>query len=422
MRRSARFFTLALGLTLAACSDPSGPGDGDPITRLPRTLSVAEQEVVRRSNDFGVELFRRVVADDDRPNVVISPLSASMALGMTLNGARGETFDGMRAALAFDGLAQEDINRAYRDLIDLLTTLDPAVRFDIANAIWANETIAFRQDFFQTVRQAFDAQAASRDFASQATLDEINDWVDEKTNGYIERILESLDPELAMLLVNAIYFDGNWTTRFDPADTAPGTFTRAGGSTVTVDMMKLSDAKVSLGGGNGYQAAELPYGGGAFAMTLVVPQGDARAFVAGLDRARWDSIVQSLGEPRDIDLLSMPKLKLSYDVWLNDALRAMGMARAFTPAADFSGMSDATDLCIDFVRQKTALEVDEAGTRAAAVTVVGMRPTSFNGLIVDRPYLLAIRERLSGTVLFMGLVGDPTVEDSAEAAPQDGCV
>ncbi|MEX2467505.1 MAG: serpin family protein [Gemmatimonadota bacterium] len=411
-----------LSLTLSACSNPSGPSVGDPITELPRSLTLVEQEIIASSNGFGLELFRRVVADDGRENVVLSPLSASMALGMTLNGARGGTFDAMRGTLGFGDLSQDEVNTAYRELIGLLTGLDPAVRFDIANAIWANEEIAFRDAFFETVREAFDAEAASRDFADGATLEEINAWVDEKTEGFIDSILDELDPELAMLLVNAIYFDGAWTTEFDPDDTAPGPFTRADGSTVTVEMMKLTDAEISLGGGEGYEAAELPYGGGAFAMTLVVPHGDARAFVDGLDEARWSSIVGSLGEARDIDLLSMPKLALAYDVWLNDALRAMGMEVAFTPQADFSAMSETANLCIDFVRQKTMLEVDEVGTRAAAVTAVGVGPTSFNGLVVDRPYILAIRERLSGTVLFMGLIGDPTVEDSGEPAAQEGCM
>jgi serine protease inhibitor len=416
---------LALGFVFASigCSDPAGPGADDPITELPRNLTVVEQELIERSNGFGLELFRRVVADDERANVVLSPLSASMALGMTLNGAQAGTFDAMRSTLGFGGLSQSEINTAYRDLIDLLTALDPAVRFDIANAIWANETISFRDVFFQAVRASFDAEAASRDFGDSATLEEINDWVDEKTQGFIDSILDDLDPEMAMLLINAIYFEGQWTTRFDPDDTQPGSFTRADGSQVTVDMMRMTDAEISLGGGPGYQVAELPYGGGAFAMTVIVPQGqDARTFAAGLDEAVWAGIVGSLSEPREIDLIAMPKLSIAYDAWLNDALRDMGMQVAFTPQADFSGMSESVGLCIDFVRQKTMLEVDEAGTKAAAVTVVGMRPTSFFGLVADRPYILAIRERLSGTVLFMGLIGDPTFEDSGEPDPQAGCM
>lgn len=421
MRSRTISTTAALALLLAACSDPSGPADVQPITQLPRSLSVAEQEVIARSNTFGLELLRSVVADDERSNVVLSPLSASMALGMTLNGARSGTFDAMRSTLGFQGLDQDEINASYRDLIELLTSLDPNVRFRIANAIFANEDITFRDAFFAAVRDAFDAEAASRDFSDPATLQEINAWVDEQTEGLIERILEDLDPDMAMLLLNAIYFEGAWTTQFDPEDTAPGDFERLDGSSVSVPMMRLTDAEIALGGGAGYQAAELPYGGGAFAMTLVVPTGDPRDFVAGLTDARWSEITGSLGEPTDIDLLSMPKLKLAYDTFLNDALREMGMGVVFTDQADFSGMTEEVALCVGFVRQKTFLEVDEVGTKAAAVTAVGIRPTSFNGLVVDRPFVLAIRERLSGTILFMGLVGDPSVEDAGEPEPQQGC-
>jgi serpin B len=186
-------------------------------------------------------------------------------------------------------------------------------------------------------------------------------------------------------------------------------------------MRQRNDAEVALGGGEGYQTGELRYGGGAFAMTIVVPQEDVRTFASGLDDALWTEIVLGLGDPGNIDLLSLPKLSLAYDAWLNDALRALGMEVAFTDAADFSGMSETVALCLDFVRQKTMVEVDEAGTRAAAVTAVGVAPTSFFGLVVDRPFVFAIRERLSGTVLFLGLVGDPTVQDSGEPQEQPGC-
>ena len=127
---------LVVGLSAAACSDPAGPAD--PIKQLPRSLTLVEQELIERSNGFGLELFRRIVAGDERPIVVLSPLCASMGRGMTLNGARAATFDAMRSTLGFGRLSQVEINEAYRNLIDMLTDLDPAVRFDIANAVWAN--------------------------------------------------------------------------------------------------------------------------------------------------------------------------------------------------------------------------------------------------------------------------------------------
>ncbi|HUP53473.1 MAG TPA: serpin family protein [Longimicrobiales bacterium] len=411
-------------LGLGGCSDAAGPDEGgEPITELPRALSVSERAVIEGSNAFGVELFARVVAEDARPNIVLSPLSASMALGMTLNGADGPTFDAMRSTLGFGGLTQEEINASYRDLIDLLRGLDPAVQFAIANAIWANEQYAFHQSFFDAVSAAFDASAESRDFGDPATLADINAWVDESTEGLIDSILDSLDPELVMLLVNAIYFDGAWTNEFDPDDTRTQAFTRADGSTVQVDMMTMSGVEFPLGGGQGYSAVEMPYGGGAFSMVVVVPSGSgARDFAATLDADAWDALVEGL-VPQELDALSIPKLTLEYDTYLNDALDAMGMGVAFRPGADFTRLSPAgNQMCIDFVRQKTFIEVDERGTRAAAVTAVGIGPTSFIGLIADRPFVFALRERLSGTILFVGLVEDPTATTEDAEPYESECV
>jgi serine protease inhibitor len=390
--------------------DSLGPSS-DPITELPRALTVAEQEIIRSANSFGLDLMREVTARDDRANIVLSPLSASMALGMTLNGAGGETFDAMRATLGFAGLTQTEINDSYRELIELLTELDPEVRFDIANSMWANQDVPFHASFLQAVTAAFGARSESRDFRDPATLAAINDWVDQSTNGLIDRILDELDPELALLLINAIYFDGAWTTQFDPGDTKRQAFTREDGSTVEVDMMAIKDVELPLAIGSDYSAVELPYGGEAFSMVVIVPREDPRSFLAGLDTDGWNAVIARLA-PGTVDLVAIPKFTLSYDGFLNEALKAMGMGVAFRPGADFTRMSPAGNgLCIDFVRQKTFIEVDERGTRAAAVTAVGVRVVSFLGVIADRPFVFAIRERLTGTILFVGFVGDPLAED-----------
>ena len=413
---AVRHFTQSLSahlvvlVTVAACSDLAGPGLS-PLTELPRTLSVTEQQVLRSSTAFGFDLIREVAARDQRPNVVLSPFSASMALAMALNGADGETFDEMRTTLGFPELTLQEINDAFSSLTDLLTTLDPDVRFEVGNSLWANQDVPFHESFMQAVAAAFDARSESRDFADPATLEAINAWAAENTGGLIDSILDELDPALALLLINAIYFDAPWATRFDPDDTTARDFRRADDSVVPVDMMSLRDVEVRLGQGPEYAAAELPYASTAFTMVIIVPHGDARSFLAELDQAAWDAVLAGL-RPTTVDVLSIPKFSLMYDSFLNDALREMGMARAFRPGADFTRMSSVGDrLCIDFVRQKTFIEIDERGTRAAAVTTVGVGVTSFTGFVVDRPFVFALRERLSGAVLFVGLVGDPTAED-----------
>jgi serpin B len=187
----------------------------------------------------------------------------------------------------------------------------------------------------------------------------------------------------------------------------------------------MDAVEVDRGYGADYAAVELPYGGGAFSMVIVLPREptSAREWLAGVDADAWAALVDGL-TPGELDLLQVPKYTLSFDAYLNDALRAMGMDVAFRPGADFTRLSPIGDqLCIDFVRQKTFIEVDERGTRAAAVTAVGVVLTSFSGFVVDRPFVFAIRERLSGTLLFVGLVGDPTAADAGAAPPpsRDDC-
>jgi serpin B len=414
---------LVVLVALAACSDGVTP-PGEPITELPRALTASEESVIAASNVFGIELLRRVVAGDDRANVVLSPLSASMALGMTLNGAASTTFDGMSSTLGFGGLTQEEINASYRGLIELLTELDPTVTFEIANAIWANQGFPFHEAFFQAVDAAFDARAETRDFADPATVSAINAWVDDRTHGLIDSIVDSLDPALVMLLVNAIYYEAIWTNRFDPGATGPAPFARDDGTSVTVDMMRVDEPEVPFRWGPDYAAVELPYGGQAFSMIVVVPTGDAtvRDLVAELDPAAWEALLDGLGVQK-LAYVELPKFTLTYDGFLNDALEGMGMEEAFAPGADFTNMSPLGDqLCISYVRQKTYIEVDERGTRAAAVTAVGVGVTSAPpGFVADRPFLFAIRERLSSTLLFAGVVGDPTAEDPGPGEATSDC-
>jgi serpin B len=420
MKRVVVLAAVPFAVLLQGCgTDPSGPAD--PIDALPRPLTVTEQELVSASNRFGFDLFRRVHAAEDGPNVFLSPLSASMALGMILNGAAGETWAGMRGALAFDDLSAEQINASYRSLIDLLTDLDPAVRFDIANSVWAREGFAVLPSFYDVIREYFDGEARTLDFNDPQSLATINGWISEATNGRIEKGIDEISDADLMFLINAIYFNGDWTERFDRGRTQRTAFTRTDGSTVQVDMMT---GKVELGyaADPRWTAGELPYGGGAFGMVLVVPRDDVSLddVVRDFDAAAWDALTARLQES-ELDVF-LPKFRFEYDTWLNDPLIDMGMSRAFSPDADFSALTPG-NVCIQFVRQKTFIEVDEEGTEAAAVTVGGVGVTSLPPqLRVDRAFLFAIRERLTGTILFMGTIGDPTVEETQpKAKPAPPC-
>lgn len=405
--------TLVVAFTAAACQDPAGPeATPEAIGTLPRSLTAVEVEVIARSNAFAFDLLRQVhAASPDRANIFLSPLSASMALGMTMTGAAGETFDAMRATLGFDGLDQAEINQAYRELTRMLLSLDPRVELRIANSTWARKGLPFDSGFFEAVRTWFDAEARELDFGDPASVDVINGWAADKTNGRIREVIETIPDEAILFLLNAVYFKGKWTDRFDAANTSPGPFTLADGSVVQVPRMRgtpptryLSLPDVTVG--------EIPYGGKAFVMTIVVPRtGTVADLVASLDDETWNRWIASASDFGRVRV-ELPKFELAYGDRLNLALKALGMGIAFDPErADFSRLTRAARAYLSFVKQDTYLKVDEEGTEAAAVTSVGFGVTSVNPpppeLIVDRPFLVAIRERLSGTILFIGVIGDP---------------
>ena len=392
----------------------------EPIVELPRQLTTAEREIIRTANRFGFDLFSRVNAAEPGPNVFLSPLSASMALGMLMNGAAGQTWEDMRGTLGFAGLSEAEINASYRGLIDLLLGLDPHVTVRIGNSVWSREDVPFEPPFFTAVGEYFDAEARALDFDDPASVDVINQWASDATNGRIDKVIDRIEVYHIMFLLNAIYFKGTWTQEFDPEDTRPAPFRRADGSEVTVQMMHLeAGSRVPFAATNEYQAIELAYGGGAYAMVVVLPSQDRSLdeLVASLDASAWDGLIANLDSARVT--VSLPRFRLEYEELLNDPLIDMGMGVAFGDAADFTRLTPLarTDpVCIHFVKQNTFVEVNEEGTEAAAVTSVGIGAVSAPpAFVADRPFLFAIRERLSGTILFMGAIGDPTREQSEAA-------
>ena len=398
---------LVAALIGTACSEattPSPKAPIEPITALPRALTESETKVIASSNDFAFDVFRTGNLSQHKENVFISPLSASMALGMTANGANGQTYDEMRSALRLSGATREDVGGGYKSLIALLRGLDPGTDFRIANSIWYERTFPFNASFLDESKLQFDARVEALDFNSPSALTTINSWVSEQTNDKIPAILESIADNERMFLVNAIYFKGTWQKQFDKSKTVDAPFHAADGTTSTVRMM-ARDEGVRYTATPEYSAVDLPYGNSAFTMTVVLPNGDIDAFAESFDQAKWNVLVTSL---HDSNLqVYLPRFRMEWKRQLNDDLKQLGMRLAFTPySADFTRMSPlGLDLYITKVLQKTFVEVDEEGTEAAAATVVGIGVTSFPGQFrADRPFLVVIRERFSGTILFIGKI------------------
>jgi serpin B len=390
----------------AACSSSSEPL-GRPLT----DLDPAEKLVSSSGNDFSFALFQQLARSEAGKNVVVSPLSASMSLGMTLNGAAGPTFDAMRSAMRLGSGDVAQINAGYRKLIDALHGVDQATTFQVANSIWYRNTFPFRQSFLDTTKKYFDAEVKGLDFADRsASLSTINNWVSSKTNGRIPTIIDDVTPDEVMFLINAVYFKGAWQVQFDPKSTSNGTFLAADGTQQSVPFMHrpmYREPRFSSGGSQtGLSITEVPYGNGSFVMDFIMgpvtnPRASIDSIAGMLTPTVWDGLLSSL---REVDYaLAIPKFTATYERVLNNDLSTLGMGVAFTPAADFSNTSSA-GLQIEFVKQKTFIQVDETGTEAGASTITGVIPTSLSEVEINRPFIFAIREKGSGTILFVGKI------------------
>jgi len=403
-----------LAWAVASCSDVTGPSLApELITELPRSLSQAEVDLIEANNVFALKLFREIDAQSaPDSNIFVSPLSISMALGMTYNGAAGETRLAMGRTLEVQDLSLDAVNQGYRDLIDLLFNLDPQIEWQLGNSIWYRDGFFVEPSFLDVNRTFFDAQVNALDFGAPDAADIINQWVSESTNGRIEEIVaDPIDADMMMFLINAIFFKGSWRNQFDRSLTRDAPFTLRDGTVITTPMMSHQETmEVRLAGDDLVSVLELPYGGDAFTMTVVLPRPDVslESVIEVLDTERWASWISDLRDRESF--VELPKFSFEYEIELEDVLTAQGMGIAFSDgAADFTGIHPPGGLFISEVKHKTFIQVDEEGTEAAAVTQVGATFTSGPGLFaVNRPFLFAIRERLSGTILFIGKMVDPT--------------
>jgi serpin B len=403
-------FILCLSVCFAACnSDSPVP---DPVVTKPRAdipLTQNEKQLTVAGNSFAYDLYTKVRAIKTTPNVVLSPLSVSLAFSMVNNGAAGTTREEIQKVLGFEGYGAADINSYYKKMMEAATTVDPQVTLETANSIWTNNGFPVLPEFVNVNREAFDAEVRNEDFSLPSTLKMINDWASEKTHGKIPTILEELDPETVVLLMNALYFLGDWSDAFDEGNTADAPFTNANGQNTKVKMMKKMVNETSYCENEQFATINLPYGNGAFYMQLILPHKNVP-----LEEVTKDLQKNLNWKTSDLEMvhanvsLELPRFEIDFEIGLNDVLKGLGMNAAFDPyTADFSAMSDIPTF-ISFVKQKASITVNEKGSEAAAVTVVGMLTTSVpptpvaRDFHVDRPYLFLIKEVSTDAIFFMG--------------------
>lgn len=398
-------FCICFGL-IHCSKNPISPTD-----KLLNELTSLDKKVIESDGSFGIKLFKEI-AKEESENIFISPLSVSMALGMTYNGADGSTKEAMQRTLELNGLTIQEVNESYKKVIELLAGLDYNVKFQIANSIWYRNTYNFEEDFFNICKEYFISEVQGLNFDDPNSKNIINEWVNTKTNGKIKEIVERIDPISAMFLINAIYFKGTWKYKFDEKKTKDDLFTLPNGSKVNCKMMN-QESDFEYLANTDFQAVELPYGEGGYRMTIILPNPDKEIeqLISELTGDKLNQLFLSFSKQGGV--LEMPRFKLEYKINLNDVLKALGMGVAFSMEANFTKMDKKNMLFIREVLHKTFVEVNEEGTEAAAATSVemGFKSAEPKGIFmrVDRPFIFLIRENISNTILFIGKIVEPVM-------------
>ncbi len=375
------------------------------IRKFPVEETGISPEVIEGNNRFAFDIMKKLSEDDENDNTFISPLSISTALTMTYQGARANTRYEMAKVLGYEGINDKELNKTYKYLLEYLKKVDDKVELNINNSIWAREGYEFNEDFMAVNKDVFDAYIELMDFSKADSADTINNWISDATKEKITKMVDSpIDASVMMYLINAIYFKGTWTEEFDEERTQISEFNTVDGKKRDVYMMNKTGT-VDYGKGDGYEAIRLPYGNGKTSMYIILPSVDSSVneLVSEMDISKWNTIKKSIKETEEV-VVNLPRFKIEYGIKeLSSALESLGMIDAFTDTADFSGIRNG--LNISRVLHKAVIEVNEEGSEAAAVTVVGVRITAAPLSIVfnaNRPFLFLIEEDETDTILFMG--------------------
>ena len=400
---------------------------GEPLQNPRHDISLTDEErqLVKSNNDFAIRLFRQA---RDEKSSVISPLSITYALGMMNNGAAGQTQQEINDVLGFGEAGADGINQFCRKMLSESGTLDKETRVDIANTIYVNSHwgIELQAPFVQKANEYYDAQPETRDFYDGVTRDVINQWSSDHTEGMVKEILskDEFDKDTESYLLNALYFKGPWTTKFDPNNTVEESFN--GGAVVPMMHIPrgefMGGAEFAYTENDLYQAIKLPYGNEAYQMTVILPKEDKTIadVLDQMDGQNW----QFNGRGTIVDL-KLPRFETEASIDLKPIMSALGMPTAFNPdLADFSDFCNAPTY-IGLMKQAAKIKVSEDGTEAAVITVIGAETTGMPDIAdfhATRPFIYIISETSTGIIFFIGqymgeiTLGVPQVENSRDSS------
>jgi serine protease inhibitor len=379
----------------------------------PAAKKVVSSAALDANRRFGFALLQAQLAKHEKSeNLFISPTSVSQALSMVYLGSAGKTRKGMEQALQSGDMSPEALiqgNVAIKNLLE--NPGDEKVQLTVANSLWVNEGAGLKDSFVEQNRSQYRARVSILNFADPRTLDRINNWVKRSTKGKIPQILDQIEPQGEVIVANAVYFKGGWSRPFEKRATSDRPFQLDEKRRKPLPFMNQG-GKYSYLETPQFQAVRLPYGDNKrFGMYVFLPKGDVTPWLKGLTDENWNQWMGQFSSRQGT--IALPKFKINYSAKLNDSLKALGMADAFTAQADFSAMST-RDVLISNVTHKAILEVDETGTEAAAVTTIEAVATSALILsdkpftmVVDRPFFVAIVDQQTGLPFFMGQISDP---------------
>lgn len=411
--------SVLLAMFLVGC--PASNDDHMNPNRVARVVTSADGDigvVVDGHNAFSWDLYGDLAAEAGDGNVFFSPFSVTAALGMVMAGANGDTETEMHDVLHVTG--DEGAWHAALGALtrDLNGDLDRGYTLNIANRVFGQTDYGWDPAFLAVCDTDYGAPLEQWDFATDAKggRTHVNDWVAGQTHDRIKDLLGegTVTPDTKMILVNAIYFLADWATAFDPADTYDAGFTRLDGSSVTVPMMRMSleeveDEGIEVGWTNDASVIKLPYQDDEVSMIVVIPTepDGLPALESSLDAAKWAQLTSNLS-PSDA-MIGFPRVEMNYKAELSGALSGLGMPTAFSDTADFTGMAADGGLQITGVVHQAFVKIDEEGTEAAAATAVTVGTTSAQvPIVADHPFLFVIQDDLTGAILFVGRVTDPS--------------
>lgn len=420
-----KFLSAIAPLCLAACSvpatippppaldAPTAPTASAPPPIAEAATPAESAEAALANRAFGIDLYRQLAAKPG--NLILSPISLAGAFGPVAAGAQGETREAIGRVLRFPA-SDAELHPRLGGLLRALESQSEGARVSIANALWLMQGYALKPAFVEVARTNYDAEVESLDFRNgAASAGRINAWVERETNNRIRNLIDpgSLDVLTRVVVTNAVHFLGDWAQPFNSARTRPEPFHLADGDTRNVPMMS-SNRHTRYTQAGPVELLELPYKGGRLAMVVILPKerGGLAAIEANLTDGQLDSWLQQLDSDGGRGMLvQIPKVQIEGSYQLNAPLKAMGMAVAFdSRRANFRGIAENEQLFISQVVHKTFLRVDERGTEAGAATAVEIQaessaePPTFRA---DHPFLLLIRDKPTGAVLFLGRIAAP---------------